>query len=290
LTEWEIKSRKVNFLLEGISHADVVTTVSDTYAKEILTEELGESLDRVLEDKKDHLFGILNGIDIDWIDNLYKNAVSYPYVKTNAWEEGKRLNKLHLQKELGLLVKSGVPLFSFIGRFDPHQKGIDILHKMLKRISHTKYEFVILGTGDVNWEERFQWLGKFFPKNISCHFRFDEVLAHKIYAASDFILIPSRFEPCGLIQMIAMYFGTLPIAHKTGGLSDSIKDGYNGFLFKRYTCEALRKTVEAAVDIWQNDKPRYRKMVENALSADFSWKKSAGKYLELYNKLIKESL
>lgn len=299
---WEIKSKKVNFLTEGIIHADVVTTVSPTYAREILTEEYGCGLEEILQGKEGRIFGILNGIDNNWRHLMHNRAIKYPYLtlrtasnkdnmlKVYSWEEGKRLNKQFLQKKLGLKINPSIPLISFIGRFDPQQKGIDILHKMLRRINLEKYEFAILGSGDPKWEERFKWLSKFYPKNISCNFVFDEVLANQIYAGSDFILIPSKFEPCGLIQMIAMFFGTLPIAHITGGLRDSIKDGVNGFLFDKYSSKALENSLKKAVGIWLHDGKRYKTMVEKAMEMDFSWGRSAGEYLSLYEKLIHGSL
>ncbi len=296
--EWEIKSRRLNFLMEGIIHADVVTTVSPTYAREIMTEEFGAGLEDVLRGKEGRVFGILNGIDLDYRTNMNNRileirrkdarakSVEARHRLENDLEKEKRLHKLYLQKKLHLAVNPNIPLFSFIGRFDPWQKGIDILHKMLRRIDVEKYEFVILGSGNHDWEERFQWLGTFFPKNVSCNFVFDDVLAHQMYAASDFMLIPSRFEPCGLVQMLAMFCGTLPIAHKTGGLKDSIKDDVNGFLFDKYSSESLERTVKKSVDIWHHDKLRYRKMVEDAVASDFSWNKSAREYISLYQKLV----
>jgi len=295
---WEIKSRKVSFLLEGIIHADAITTVSPTYAREVLTEEYGCGLEDVLRGKEGRIFGILNGIDNNWHHMMANRGVKYPYLLTKeniaqnnalnvySWEEGKKLNKLYLQKKLGLKVDQSIPLVSFIGRFDPYQKGVDIIHKMLRRLNLEKYEFVILGSGDPHWEERFQWLAKFYPKNISCNFIFDEVLAHQIYAGSDFILIPSKFEPCGLVQMVAMFFGTVPIAHATGGLRDSIKDSETGYLFNKYSSASLENSLNKAIGIWLQDRKRYRTMVENAMKMDFSWDKSAREYLNLYQKLI----
>lgn len=300
ITDWEVANRQVNFLLEGIIHSDIVTTVSPTYVKEIMTEEFGCGLEEVMRGKEARVFGILNGIDNDWKNMMLNTCVKFPYVRGDEkitedievkpldWQEGKKQNKLYLQEKLGLSVDSNLPLLSFIGRFDPHQKGIDIIHKMMRRIDLEKYTFVILGTGDPSWEERFQWLDKFFPENVAVINKFDDCLAHQIYAASDFILVPSKFEPCGLIQMNAMFYGTLPIAHKTGGLKDSIRDGVNGFLFDKYGSEELEETVQKALDIWQNDKEKYQKMVENALKTDFSWEKSAKEYLNLYNKLHSE--
>jgi starch synthase len=243
------------------------------------------------------IFGILNGIDTDWRNSTHSKAVRFPYSQTEErttndakyydWKEGKKLNKQFLQRKLGLKVDNNIPLLCFIGRLDPKQKGLDIMHTMLRRtVENPEFEFVILGDGDKNWEERYKWLSTFYPKFISCNFKFDEVLAHQIYAGADFIVIPSLYEPCGLIQMIAMLFGTIPIAHRTGGLIDSIKEGFNGFLFSDYSSEALEKTITKATAIWKNDKNKYSEMVENALQTDFSWTKSGQEYLSLYEKLL----
>ncbi len=297
--QWEIKSKQINFLQEGILQADVITTVSPTYAKEILTEEFGCGLHEILRAKKGHVYGILNGIDIDWHHTSRDPAVKFPYgpkeerigekIQYYDWRDGKALDKEFLQKKLGLKVGKDIPMFCFIGRLSGAQKGLDILHRMLRRVDQTKLQFVVLGTGEKEWEERFRWLSTFYPKNISCNFKFDDTLAHQIYAASDFIIIPSKYEPCGLIQMVAMLFGTIPIAHRTGGLIDSIKEGYNGFLFSNYTSEALEEKVEKAVAMWENDRGAYEAMVDHALATDFSWVKNAKEYLLLYKKLLVES-
>lgn len=296
--EWEIKERQINFLQEAIIHSDIITTVSPTYAKEILTEEFGCGLHEILRGKEGLVYGILNGIDIDWRHTTRDKAVRFPYGKEEKisdgkieyynWKDGKALDKEFLQKKLGLKVDKNIPMLCFIGRIASGQKGLEILHRMLRRVDQSKFQFVILGTGDKEWEERFQWLSTFYPKYISCNFKFDDTLAHQIYAASDFIVIPSKYEPCGLIQMIAMLFGTIPIAHRTGGLRDSIRDGYNGFLFSAYTSEALEDKVNKALTMWHDDKPAYEKMVEQAISTDFSWKKNALEYLKLYNKLLEK--
>jgi starch synthase len=298
--QWEIKSKQINFLQEAIIHCDIVTTVSPTYAKEILTEEFGCGLHEILRGKEGRLYGILNGIDIDWRHAASDRAIKFPYgpkekrvgekIEYYDWREGKALDKEFLQNKLGLKIGRDIPMFCFVGRISGGQKGLDILHRMLRRIDQTKFQFVILGTGEKEWEERFRWLATFYPKNISCNFKFDDTLAHQIYAASDFIVIPSRYEPCGLIQMIAMLFGTIPIAHKTGGLKDSIKDGYNGFLFSKYSSETLEEKVIKAVEMWKNEKSVYEAMVEHALTTDFSWKKNAKEYLTLYQKLLGNDL
>ena len=296
---WEIKGRQVNFLLEAIVHADIITTVSPTYAKEFLTEEFGCGLNDILMGREGEIYGILNGIDIDWRHTTRDPAIRFPYgpkekridgeIEYYDWQEGKLLDKEFLQKKLGLKVDKNIPMLCFIGRLVEAQKGIEILHTMLRRVDQTKFQFVILGTGDKNWEERFKWFSTFYPKYISTIFRFDDTLAHQIYAASDFIVIPSKFEPCGLIQMIAMLFGTIPIAHKTGGLKDSIKDEFNGFLFSNYSSEALEEKIMKAVVMWKNDKSTYGAMVEHALATDFSWKKNAQEYLTLYEKILAQN-
>ncbi len=302
---WETKERKINCLMEGIIHADVVTTVSPTYAKEIVTEEYGCGLEDVLSGKAGRVFGILNGIDVfdEWRYMTRRTFIKGQYLLSEnqkipipekimfvPWEEAKRTNKVFLQRKLHLKIDPTLPMISFIGRIDAKQKGIDILHKMLRRIDLEKYTFVILGTGNPDWEERFHWFNKFYPKLVSCVFKFEDILAHQIYAASDFLVVPSLFEPCGLIQMIAMLYGTLPIAHKTGGLADSITDGTNGFLFENYSSEALEKALMRAVNMWHHDKQQYRKMVESAMQKDFSWDKSALEYIDLYNKLLSGEL
>ena len=296
ITKWEIKSHQVNFLMEGIIHSDIVTVVSPTYSKEILTEEFGQGLNEILVGMEGRIFGILNGIDIDWRYNKLDHSVKFPYNLSEKivdgrkylnWKDGEKLNKHFLQKKLGLKIDENIPVLCFIGRFDARQKGLDIMHTMLRRnADNMKYQIVILGSGDKDWEERYMWFSTFYPKYISCNLKFDESLAHQIYAGSDFILVPSLYEPCGLIQMIAMLFGTVPIAHDTGGLSDSIKDNFNGFLFEKYSSEALEKTVNKALDLWRNDKERFNKIVENALISDFTWNKSAKEYISLYEKLL----
>lgn len=298
LLEWEIKRKRVNFLLEGLVHADYINAVSPTYAKEILTEEYGAGLDEVLRDMKGKLFGILNGIDYESRDPTKDKSLIYHYGLNNTSStseklypiiEGKRLNKAFLQEKLGFDVDEKKPLIGFIGRLDGGQKGLEIIHKMLRRIDLSKYQFVFLGAGEKDWEERFNWLQSFYPKSIFCAFEFDRRLATQIYAGSDFLIIPSKFEPCGLIQMIAMRYGTIPVARSTGGLKDSITDGVDGYLFRKYTSYDLEKGLLRAISIWENDRKTHNQMIEKAMAKDFSWEISAQRYIDLYNKLIKEN-
>lgn len=299
IIRWEIKKRRINRLLEGIIHADLVNTVSPTYAKEILTEKYGAGLNEIIRNEKQKISGILNGLDYDTCCPLRDKNIIYHYNKTEIKEnfpykiyspvEGKRMNKKFLQEKLGLTVSDKLPLIGFIGRFDSKQKGIELIHKMIRRINLKKFQFVILGEGEIEWVERFNWLAHFYEKSVAYISVFDTRLASQIYSGCDFLLVPSVYEPCGLIQMIAMHYGTLPIARATGGLKDSIRDGEDGFLFKDYSSFDLEKKLKYAVEIWQNDKTKYQNMVLSAMTKDFSWNKSAKEYISLYKKLLATS-
>ena len=293
---WEIKKKQINRLLEGIIHADLVNTVSPTYAKEILTERYGAGLDELIENEKHKISGILNGLDYDTRCPLKDKNVIYHYNETEIKGnypykiyspiEGKKMNKEFLQEKLGLTVSDEIPLIGFIGRFDSKQKGIELIHKMIRRVNLKKFQFVILGEGEIEWVERFNWLARFYEKSVAYVSVFDDRLASQIYSACDFLLVPSKYEPCGLIQMIAMRYGTLPIVRATGGLKDSIIDGVDGFLFEDYSSFDLEKKLKDAVEIWQNDKKKYQSMVLAAMTKDFSWNKSAKEYINLYKKLL----
>ena len=273
--------------------------MSPTYAKEIFTEEYGCGLDEIIRNEGQKISGILNGIDYDSRDpikdkninfhyGVEKPVALYPY-KIHSPAEGKWLNKKFLQDKLGFDISSEIPLIGFIGRFESKQKGLDIMHKMIRRINLEKYQFIILGQGEVEWEDQFLWLASFYKKNVSYISIFDKKIATQIYAGADFLLVPSKFEPCGLIQMIAMRYGTLPIARSTGGLKDSIIDGVDGFLFKKYSSFDLEIKIKKAVEIWKNDKNKINNMIFNAMKKDFTWDKSAKEYIKLYNKLCNPS-
>lgn len=294
---WERIAKQLNILMDAIIHADLVTTVSPTYASEILTEEYGMGLDEILRGKEGRIFGILNGINISRYlkhgenkkCDFVKNRLDHPdkiASDLGFYLERKKENKRRLQKKMGFIESDDIPLSCFVGRFDPYQKGLDILHRMIRHLDLENHQLILLGSGNVEWEEKFEWFNKFYPQNVSCNFTFNEGLAHEIYESSDFILIPSKYEPCGLIQMLAMFFGTIPIARRTGGLIDSIKNNHNGFLFEKYTAESLEYSYKKAINMRIHDRKTYEEMVLAALTADFSWKKSAGQYLELYRKLV----
>jgi len=268
----------INFMKIGILTADLINTVSPTYAKEIQTPEYGEGLHEYLQSRKEDLYGILNGIDMDvWKPDFGDD----PF-------KGKKEAKEKLQLELKL-EKRDVPLFGIVSRL-AEQKGIDILLGCIKRFLSMDVQFVLLGTGDPGYHQEFEKIRKEFPRKTSINLRFDAELAMDIYRGSDFFLMPSRFEPCGLGQMIALVNGTIPIVRKTGGLADTVMDFNpetgegNGFVFEEYTPEALLRAIKRAIDVY-NDKENLKKLVKWGLTSDFSWNVSAGRYEELYRKL-----
>jgi starch synthase len=274
---------KVNFLKGGIVFSDAVTTVSPTYAREICTPEYGFGLDGVLRAHCHKLYGILNGIDYDvW------NPETDPYIYQNYNEtslEKKEKNKQMFLDEYGL---AGIekPLFIFIGRF-AKQKGIDIIQEAIPELASMNANFAILGSGDKSYNDFFTGIKNKFP-NIFIEVGYDEPLSRKMYASADFLLMPSIYEPCGLNQMIAMRYGTLVVARKTGGLADTVIDidlpaGY-GILFEHPTKTEFIKGINRAKELFRNKKRFYR-LREFVMSLDFSWEASASKYIRLYEEV-----
>jgi starch synthase len=297
LVEWEIPTKRLNFLLEGIKHADYVNTVSPTYLKEIQTEEMGAGLDNIIKDKIDKTSAILNGIDYELKDPATNPALAARFKVESSKEnskglveplKAKRINKAELQKRFKLPVRSDVAVISFVGRFDVRQKGIDVLHRMLWREQFEKCQFVIMGHGRESWEDRFGALATFLPKQVAVVNKYDDGLAALMYAGSDFVLIPSHFEPCCLIQMNAMRYGAIPIARATGGLSDTITEGKNGWLYVSPTARVLKQTIMRALKLMKSDPKQHEQMVLNAMQTNFSWDRSAKEYVALYKKILKE--
>jgi len=272
-----------NILQQGVLEADILTTVSPTYAKEILTKEYGEELEADLKKRKKALFGILNGIDTEIF-----NPATDPNLKTNYSQRDfgkKKINKFELQEILKLPKNPLIPLAGFISRL-VEQKGLDLIEKIIPDLIKLNFQMVFLGKGEKKYEEMLLKFSKKYPENISANIKFDPSLAQKIYAGADIFLIPSLFEPCGLIQMLAMRYGSIPVARKTGGLSDTIEDGKTGFLFKNYLPSDFLKAVKRCLKIFR-EKRGWEKIVKRAMTKDFSWKKSAQEYLKLYKKLLK---
>jgi len=258
LGEIPYTDKKVNFMAEGIINADIVTTVSSTYAKEITTKEYGAGLEKLLQkrSRQGKLIGILNGIDYGF------------------WPPQK-------QKKTG----SHSPVFGLVARL-AHQKGIHLVTDIVPEfVEKNGVKFRFLGQGEPKNEKKLKSLKRSYPKNIRIKIGFDEKLAIDIYAQSDFFLIPSLFEPSGLGQMIAMRYGTVPIARATGGLKDSIIHKKTGFLFNKANSKALDRAMHDALRTYY-DRKKFKKIIQNCKKQDFSWKKSAPKYVKLYRKLI----
>lgn len=278
----------ISFLKGAINYSDIIATVSKTYVEEIKTPEYGEQLEGLLKYREKYLVGILNGID-------YKeyNPVDDDYIEFNyRYEEleNKYLNKESLQKELGLDVDKDIPMIALVSRLT-HQKGCDLIIKILDEIINENVQVVILGTGDYMYEESFRSFEKKHKNKFSANIKFSNELAHKIYAASDMFLMPSLFEPCGLGQLIALRYGSIPIVRETGGLKDTIlaynefDETGNGFSFKNYSYKELLDTVKYALSIFDK-KDKWNNIIKNAMISDNSWEKSANEYIKIYSSLL----
>jgi starch synthase len=270
---------KVNLLKAGIVFSDVINTVSPTYSREIQTKEFGFGLEGILAKRKKSLFGILNGLDYSiW------NPKTDKFIATNfsaADLNGKSKDKEDLQRICNLPAKSNIPLFGIVSRL-AEQKGFDILAQAIDVICNLNLELVILGTGDLKYHVLLTDIVKKYPKVISLHLKFDDILAHKIYAGSDIFIMTSKYEPCGLGQLISFKYGTIPLVFKTGGLADTVtKD--NGFVFQQYKKEELIRSIKDALQAFK-DRKRWGKLIQNAMECNFSWDESARGYIQLYEK------
>mgnify|MGYP003732608837 FL=1 len=287
-----LKDGAPNFLKAGIAWSSRVTTVSPTYAGEIMTDYFGEGLNDLLTAQSWKVSGILNGIDVD----LY-NPATDPEIAANynakAWIRGKASCKKSLQDELNLPKKQKTPLFSMITRLDS-QKGLDLLLHIIDELLEEDLQIVVLGTGDPSYERRLQEVQERHPDNMRAIIQFDRHLARRIYAGSDIFLMPSLFEPCGLSQMIAMRYGTIPVVRQTGGLADTVepwnkyeKTG-TGFGFRNINAHELLYTAKDAAALYRDDRESWSKMVVAAMEGDYTWNRSAGAYQELYAAMAAE--
>jgi starch synthase len=277
---------KMNFLKAGIIGADAITTVSPTYAKEILTPEHGFGLDGLLRKRAAVLTGIINGVDYSEWNPAKDTLIPANYTSGNI--EGKKTCRKHLAATCGF-ADSRAPVAAFVGRLTS-QKGVDILAGAARDLMDWGVNLVVLGKGDEEYRKALSALAGRHKGRLHAHIGFDEELSHLVYAGSDMFIMPSRYEPCGLGQMIAMRYGTPPVATNTGGLADTIRDysplrgAGTGFLFEDRTADALRQCVRGAL-IAHADRARWRAVVKASMRADFSWKNSAGKYVGLYGSL-----
>ena len=279
----------INLLKGGIFYADEIITVSPTYAREILSEPGGHGLSQYLERRKEDLSGIINGIDTnEW------NPKTDPLIPKNFDSEnlnGKAECKIELQKQFLLQVNETIPIFGFVGRL-AFQKGLDVFQSVLDSVLTWKIQLVVLGSGDPELAQFFGDLPKHYPGKVGSFIGFNSQLAHLVEAGSDFFLMPSYYEPCGLNQMYSMLYGTLPIVHATGGLNDTIHNfdiengSGTGFQFSDITPDALKNTIGWALDTWYNQKPHYEKMQKRAMNQDFSWRQSTEKYEQVFERAI----
>lgn len=270
---------KINLLKGGLVFADVINTVSETYAKEIQTKEFGFGMEGLLQKRSADLFGIVNGLDYS-IWNPSKDAlIAKTYSAKNL--EGKRADKEALQKMCKLPLSRTTPVFGIVSRL-AQQKGFDILAEAIDTICKMKLQIVILGTGDQKYHDILAKMVKKYPKVICLHLKFDEALAHSIYAGSDVFLMPSKYEPCGLGQLISFAYGTVPLVYKTGGLADTVNDS-NGFVFDEYSKKALISAIKKATAAYSKAE-QWKKLVLRGMKLDFSWEESAKKYIDLYEK------
>lgn len=279
----------LSFIKGGLVFSDVITTVSPTYAREIQMPYYGEHLDGLLRARSNVLSGILNGIDTERY-----NPRTDPYIAQNYSAralKGKAVCKIKLQEELGLEKRENVPIISIITRLT-EQKGLDLIERVLGDIMSLDVQMIVLGMGEEKYSEAFCWASWRFQGRMAARIEHNDALAHRIYAGSDIYLMPSKFEPCGLSQMISMRYGAVPIVRETGGLADSVKpynehDGTgNGFSFANYNAHEMLHTIERAYALYQ-DKDAWGKIVLSGMNARFSWERSAKHYLSLYNKLLK---
>lgn len=279
---------KFNYLKGGLVYADLINTVSVKYSEEIQTYEYGCGLQGLLASRKSDIFGIINGIDYSVWDPSVDPHLSANYSLNDL--KGKSINKKALLKQYGLKYKKTTPVFGIISRL-ADQKGFDLIAEVVEKMMHLNLQLVVLGTGDQKYHDLFTVLAEKYPEKIGVALRYDAMLAQTIYAGSDMFLMPSRYEPCGLGQLISLKYGTIPIVRETGGLADTIvdydmadifeSDRSNGFVFTEYNSDKMYERILRAVEVYKDDAV-WRKIMVNAMKYDYSWKVSAQRYIELY--------
>jgi len=277
-----------NFLKAGIVYSDEVTTVSPTYAEEIQSSYYGENLDGLLRARSNHLTGILNGIDVKEYNPATDSHIAATYTPEDL--SGKAACKRALQEELGLAIRPEVPIVALITRLS-NQKGLDLVDYVIADIMHEDIQLVCLGMGEARYVNLFSWAEQNYPGRVAARFVMDSALAHRIYAGADLFLMPSGFEPCGLSQMLAMRYGTVPVVRETGGLKDTVLsynevtgEG-NGFSFLNYNAHDMLHVLQRALHFYWNKKDIWQLMQRRGMSHDFSWETSSRHYLSLYEGL-----
>ncbi len=279
---------KINYMKAGIVYCDKLTTVSQTYAEEIKYQFFGEGLEGIIRKEEYKLVGIVNGIDYDVYNPVEDKYIEYNYDFNNLCNKYK--NKEKIQKLYGLEVKEDIPLIAMVTRMVA-MKGIDLIKHVLGELVQEDIQLVVLGTGDKEYEDLFKFFEYSYPSQIAARIYFSEEEAHEIYAGADMLLMPSMAEPCGISQLIALRYGTIPIVRETGGLKDTViaynkfnQDG-NGFSFKNYNAHELLFTIKNAIEIYKNDEKAWKNLIFNAMSSKNDWEASSLEYINLYEKL-----
>jgi starch synthase len=277
-----------SFLKGGLLYADRITTVSQSYAEEIKTPYFGENLDSLLRFREGELSGIVNGIDYELLDPMTDPSLAVNYRDSIP---KKQQNKLALQERLGLPVDGDTPMIALVTRL-VQQKGLDLIQHILPELLSLDAQWVIVGTGEAKYENMFREAAWTHPHKLSAQIAFDDSLARQVYAGSDMFLMPSQFEPCGIGQLIALRYRSIPIVRETGGLKDTVKP-FNeftgegtGFSFTNYNAHDMLHTIRHAIFLYRNDREAWQKLHQNVKKVDFSWKKSAQQYIGLYEQII----
>ncbi|KAF1856359.1 hypothetical protein Lal_00049274 [Lupinus albus] len=278
----------VNYMKGGLVFADRLTTVSPTYAEEIKTPYFGEKLDSLLQSRGNDLYGIINGLDYDLYNPRIDDCIAVPYTWRSS---GRKLkNKMKLQEHVGLPVRADVPVVAIVSRLVA-AKGLDLVAHVIEEIIAEDIQLIVLGTGEERYEGMFRLAAHRYPDKVSANIFFGEELAHKIYAGADIFLMPSCFEPCGIGQLIALRYGTLPVVRETGGLKDTVQpyneytgEG-NGFSFANYNAHDMLDTLRRALAVYRQGDV-WERIIRNAMRSDYSWSQSAQQYRELYHQLV----
>jgi starch synthase len=283
----------LNFLKAGICSADLITTVSETYAREIMSEYYGYGLQALLRRRKDDLKGILNGISYKTFNPEHDKLLFTAY-DADTFAQGKTKNRAAFFKELDLDAETDHPMIGFVSRL-AEQKGIDLIKRVFDELmGFEDFTFVMLGTGSSEYEDYFLRLQKDHPDRVRALITYDERLAHLIYAASDMFLMPSKFEPCGLSQMIALKYGSVPVVRETGGLVDTVtpyneyENTGNGFSFTNYNAHDMMHVIRYALKVYRHNKTAWEGLVRRGMACDYSWKESAKAYKKAYQQLLRK--
>ncbi|KGX91557.1 glycogen synthase [Pontibacillus halophilus JSM 076056 = DSM 19796] len=278
----------ISFMKAALNYSDQITTVSETYANEIQTPYYGENLDEVLRKHSHRLTGIVNGINLQDYNPMKDQSLAFPY-RSSLIKKGQ--NKMWLQEQLGLPVDASIPMIGIVSRL-VEQKGFDLIGRIMDELLEDNVQLVILGTGEHYYEQMFQWFQHKHPTKVSANITFDEALSRQIYAASDLFLMPSRFEPCGIGQLLALRYLAVPIVRETGGLVDTVQpynevtgEG-NGFCFTNFNAHDMLYTIRRALQIYE-DQAQWKDLVKNVLTSQYSWENSAKQYMDLYQSMLK---